>query len=625
MPVRMPVKACLALRSDPSYSRPEVGSRAMAQEQPVRVERRLSAILAADVAGYSRLMHHDEEATHAKLTTLLAAGVKPAINEHGGRIVKNTGDGFLAEFPSAVEAVRAALLFQARIKELTIDDSEDTRIAFRVGINIGDVIVEPHDIFGDGVNIAARLEGIAEPGGVCISSAAHDQVQGKVGAEFADLGEQDLKNIARPVRAYAAVQVGSGPVMQSDRARPMPFSPPRLSMVVLPFANLGDDPEQDYFVDGVTESLTTDLSRISGTFVIGRHTAFTYKGKAVDLTKIGRELNVRYVLEGSVQRSGNRLRVNVQLIDVESGRHLWAERFDKSVADLFDVHDEIVSRLANSLNARLIEAEARRAERSSHPDATDLNFQGYACLNKGATPEHIAQARGFFERALTIDPRSVGALVGMADVDLITAVALLTEDRIARFLAGEENAIKALSLVPDSAPAHFLLGTIYIFTNRAAQGIAECEQALALDRNLADAHAAVGLAKLFTGRAAETEGHVLEALRLSPRDNFANWWMHCLGRAKIQLGADAEAVDWLRRSIETNRNLPITYFTLAAALTSLDALEEARAAVKKGLALNPAFTIRRFRAAAKSSDNPAYLAGLERVCEGMRLAGVPEG
>jgi TolB-like protein/class 3 adenylate cyclase len=380
------VKACLALQSDPSYSRLEVGSRAMAQEQPVRVERRLSAILAADVAGYSRLMHHDEEATHAKLTALLAAGIKPAINEHGGRIVKNTGDGFLAEFPSAVEAVRAALLFQARIKELTIDDSEDKRIAFRVGINIGDVIVEPDDIFGDGVNIAARLESIAEPGGVCISSAAYDQVQGKVGAEFADLGERDLKNIARPVRAYAAVQDGSGPVMQPDRARPMPFSPPRLSMVVLPFANLGDDPEQDYFVDGVTESLTTDLSRISGSFVIGRHTTFTYKGKAIDLTKIGRELNVRYVLEGSVQRSGNRLRVNVQLIDVESGRHLWAERFDKSVADLFDVHDEIVSRLANSLNARLIEAEARRAERSSHPDATDLNFQGYACLNKGATP-----------------------------------------------------------------------------------------------------------------------------------------------------------------------------------------------------------------------------------------------
>ena len=254
----------------------------MVQERPVRVERRLSAILAADVAGYSRLMHSDEEATHAKLTALLTDAVNPAIAEHGGRIVKNTGDGFLAEFPSAVEAVRAAVQFQTRIKELTIDEAEDRRIAFRVGINIGDVIVEPHDIFGDGVNIAARLESIAEPGGICISSSAYDHVRGKVGVEFADLGEQSLKNIARPVRAYAVVRDGLSPATQAAARTPGPLSAPRLSIVVLPFANISGDPEQDYFVDGVTESLTTDLSRISGSFVIGRHTAFTYKGKAVD-------------------------------------------------------------------------------------------------------------------------------------------------------------------------------------------------------------------------------------------------------------------------------------------------------------------------------------------------------
>ena len=389
----------------------------MVQERPVRVERRLSAILAADVAGYSRLMHDDEEATHAKLTALLADAVDPAIAEHGGRIVKNTGDGFLAEFPSAVEAVRAAVQFQTRIKELTIDDAEDRRIAFRVGINIGDVIVEPHDIFGDGVNIAARLESIAEPGGICISSSAYDQVRGKVGVEFADLGEQNLKNIARPVRAYAVVRDGLGPATQSGSTTPSPPSAATLSIVVLPFANIGGDPEQDYFVDGVTESLTTDLSRISGSFVIGRHTAFTYKGKAVDLKQIGRELNVRYVLEGSVQRGGNRLRVNVQLIDAETGNHLWAERFDKPVADLFDMQDEIVSRLANTLNAQLIAAEARRAERSLHPDAMDLYFQGMACLNKGLTPEYMAQARGFFERALALDPDNIEALVGTARVD----------------------------------------------------------------------------------------------------------------------------------------------------------------------------------------------------------------
>src|SRR5262245_12990340 len=357
----------------------------MVQEQPVRVERRLSAILAADVAGYSRLMHDDEEATHAKLTALLADAVVPAIAEHGGRIVKNTGDGFLAEFKSSVEAVRAAVQFQTRIRELTINEDADRRVAFRVGVNIGDVIVEPHDIFGDGVNIAARLEGIAEAGGICISSSAYDQVWGKIGVEFADLGDQNLKNIARPVRAYAVVRDGPGS-RQAERARPHSLSPPRLSIAVLPFANLRGDPNHDYCADAVPESLTTDLSRISGSFVIGRHTAFTYKGKPVDLKQIGQELNVRYALEGSVQRGGNRLRVNVQLIDAETGNHLWADRFDKPVADLFDMQDEIVSRLANTLSAKLTEEEARRSERSLHPDAMDLYFQGRAWFSKGLNP-----------------------------------------------------------------------------------------------------------------------------------------------------------------------------------------------------------------------------------------------
>src|ERR1700730_16332069 len=405
----------------------------MVQERPVRVERRLAATLAADVAGDSRLMHHDEEATHAKLTTLLADSVTPAIREHGGRIVKNTGDGFLAEFPSAVEAVRAAVQFQTLVKEITAADEEGRRIAFRVGINVGDVIVEPHDVFGDGVNIAARLESIAEPGGICISSSAHDYIRGRVGIEFDDLGEQNLKNIAHPVRAYAAVTHGRSAPTRTDGIGPITRSPPRLSIVVLPFANLSGDPEQDYFVDGMTESLTTDLSRISGSFVIGRHTAFTYKGKAVDVKQVGRELNARYVLEGSVQRGGDRLRVNVQLIAAETGTHVWAERFDKPIADLFDMQDEIVSRLANTLNAQLVEAEARRAERTLHPDAIDLSFQGSSCWNKGMTAEHMAQARGFFERALTLDPKNIEALVGIAAVDGASAGFFIVKDRDARF------------------------------------------------------------------------------------------------------------------------------------------------------------------------------------------------
>jgi TolB-like protein/class 3 adenylate cyclase len=339
----------------------------MVQERPVRVERRLSAILAADVAGYSRLMHSEEEPTHTKLAALLTDAVNPAIAEHGGRIVKNTCDGFLAEFPSAVQAVRAAVQFQTSIKELTIGEVEDRRIAFRVGINIGDVIVEPDDIFGDDVNIAARLESIAEPGGICISSSAYEHVRRKVGTEFVDMGEQNLKNIDHPVRAYAMIQDGTNPATQTGRTTPDPFSSRRLSIVVRPFANLSADPEQNYFVDGITESLTTDLSRISGSFVIARNSAFSYKGKAIDVRQVGRELNIRYVLEGSVQRNGNRLRVNVQLIDAESGQHLWAERFEKPAADLFEMQDEIVTRLARTLGAELIVAEARRAERSLHP------------------------------------------------------------------------------------------------------------------------------------------------------------------------------------------------------------------------------------------------------------------
>ncbi len=477
----------------------------------------MSAILAADVADYSRLMHSDEEPTHAKLTALLMDVVNPAIAEHGGRIVKNTGDGFLAEFPSAVEAVRASMLFQTRTHELTIGDAEDRRLRFRVGINIGDVIVEPHDIFGDGVNIAARLEGIAEPGGICISSSAYEQVIGKVAIEFTDMGEQSLKNIARPVRAYAVVPKKSGGAARTGGETPGPHSVRRLSIVVLPFANLGGDPEQDYFVDGITESLTTNLSRISGSFVIARNTAFTFKGKAMDVQKLGRELNVRYVLEGSVQRGGDRLRVNVQLIDVETGNHLWAERFDTPITDLFDMQDEIVSRLANTLDAELIEAEARRAERSLHPDAIELVFQGRSCWNKGMTAEHMAQARGFFERALTLDPGNIEALVGIAAVDAISAASLIVNDRDARLAAAEATLIKALSMSPQHARAHMFLGGVLVATKRAAQGIRECERALALDRNLADAHGLIGMAMIYIGRGAETEAHPGSVSALSPR------------------------------------------------------------------------------------------------------------
>jgi TolB-like protein len=495
---------------------------------------------------------------------------------------------------------------------------------FRIGINLGDILIEGDDILGDGVNVAARLEGIAEPGGICISSSAYEQVRGKVPVEFTDLGEQSLKNISRPIRAYSVGRSGAAPKKHGSAATVTHGTAPHLSIVVLPFANIGGDPEQEFFVDGVTESLTTDLSRINGAFVIARNTAFTFKGKAVDVKRLGRELNIRYVLEGSVQRGGNRLRVNVQLIDAETGNHLWAERFDKPVTDLFDLQDEIVARLANALDAQLTAAEARRAQQSSHPDFTDLLFLGMSWFYKGPTPENLGRAREFLVRALALDPNNVEALVWIGLVDLWSGVAAMSADRAPRLASAEKAATKALSIAPDHAGAHMCMGLAQIYSKRAAEGVAECERALALNRNLASAHGHIGFAKIALGRVEETETHIREALRLSPQDPQAFVWSMFAGIAKFNLEKDEEALACLRRSIEFNRNYSIARFFLAAALAQCGKLDEARIAAVAGLALDPSFTIRQFRASA-SSDDPRYLAGRERAIEAMRLAGVPEG
>ncbi len=587
--------------------------------------RKIAAILVSDVVGYSRLAGADEDRTLARLRSLRSDLIDPTISVHHGRVVKRTGDGSVIEFRSVVDAVRCAIEVQSAMVDRNAGVPPERRIEFRVGIHLGDVVEESDgDLMGDGVNIAARLEGVCEPGGICLSEQACWQVKGRLNLAAADLGPTQLKNIAEPIRVYSlevGVPAQPKPAPRSSLAEKS--GPPRLSIVVLPFANIGGDASQDYFVDGVTESLTTDLSRLSGMLVIGRNTAFTYNGKAVELKQIGRELNVRYVLEGSVQRGGNRMRVNVQLVDAETGNHLWADRFDKPVADLFDMQDEIVARLANTLNTQLVTAEARRAERAPDPDSMDLYFQGSACANKGYSPENIARARVFYERALALDPGNVDPLILYATTDTITAIAYYSDDRGARLLAAEEALTRALSIAPEHAFAHLQMGIVQIFTNRAARGIAECERVLALDRNLAFAHGFIGIAKYFIGRSEETEAHVQEAIRLSPRDTVAYLWLGAPGFAKISLGADEEAVAWLRRSTDANRNFPLYHFFLAAALGQLGRLDEARSAVQAGLALNPTFTISRFRAGAPS-DNPTFLAQRERIYEGMRKAGVPE-
>ena len=583
-----------------------------------QVERRLAAVLAADVAGYSRLMGIDEEGTLTRLKAIRKALIDPTIAAHRGHIVKTTGDGMLVEFASAVDAVRSAIEVQRCMSEENEGTPQDKRIEFRIGIHVGDIIFDDADIFGDGVNIAARLEGIAASGGICISGSAYEHVQGRIEVSFVDLGEKLLKNIARPIRVFSTKgHNGASTSIETKSGRP------RLSIVVLPFDNFGADSSQDYFVDGITETLTTDLSRIRGSFVISRNTAFTYKGKAIDAKQTGRELNVRYVLEGSVQRSPTRLRVNVQLIDAENGSHLWAERFDKPTADLFELQDEIVAHLASQLDTELIAVEARRAENSPHPDSMDLYFQAAACWHRGPTPDNLAKAQDFLNRALAMDPNNVDALVGQAWISNLIGGNMVTDDHAARYAKAEASATKALSLAPNHAMAHYMLGAAHALAYRAKQAIVECERALSLDRNLAGAHAAIGLAVNTLGRAEDTEKHIIEALRLSPRDVQAFVWMHLAGAAKIFLSEDEAAVSWYRRSIEANRNFALSHFFISAPLAQLGRLSEAKEAVAAGLALNPTFTIRRVQANV-FSDDPTYLAQRERLYDGLRKAGVHE-
>jgi len=629
--------------------------------------RKIAAILVADVVGYSRLAGADEDRTLSRLRGLRSDLIDPAIAAHHGRIVKRTGDGSLVEFRSVVDAVRCAIEVQNGLVERNAGLPPERRIEFRVGIHLGDVVEEADgDLMGDGVNIAARLEGIAAPGAICLSEDAYRQVKGRLDLAVTDLGPKELKNIAEPIRVYSlevgkpaqakplkkalgrrhsllvplaiaipALVVIAGGVwylVAANRIAGIAFNAPapptHLSIVVLPFANLSGDPAQDYFADGITENLTTDLSRLRGSFVIGRNTAFTFKGKSVDAKAIGKELGVRYVLGGSVQRDQSHVRVNAQLVDADSAGQLWAERFDKPLADLFDMQDEIVASLASQLGAALITSEARRAERTPNPDSMDLYFQGMAWFNKGRNQEDLTRARVYFERALALDPDNLDASLGAISVDLQAVLGYRTDTdhRAAQLSAIEATLTKVLSQSPNNAWAHYMICRVQNHTNRGAQGIAECERALALNPNLASARAEIGLARLYEGRAEETEAHEHEALRVSPFDTDANVWVAYVAGAKLYLGADEDAVALYHQSLDINRNYATGHFNFAAALEELGRHDEARAEVQAeaGLALNPEFTLRRYRAGAQS-DNPIFLKRREQLIEAMRKAGVPEG
>ena len=531
----------------------------------MRQTRRLAAILAADVAGYSRLMGADEEGTHERLQAHLQELVNPKIGEHRGRVVKNTGDGFLAEFASVVDAVRCAVEVQCGMAKRG-PGPEERRIRFRIGINLGDVIVEADDIYGDGVNVAARLEGLAEPGGICVSRVVRDQVRDRLDFAFEERGEQQLKNIARPVRVYALrTEALAGPLAPRAPAAPPISQPvaPRLSIVVLPFANLSNDPEQQYFADGITEDLTTDLSRIPNMFVISRNTAFTYQGKRVDTKQIGRELCVRYVLEGSVRRAGNKVRVNVQLIDAETDAHLWAERFDGDTSDLFALQDEITSRIANALGIELIAVEAARP--TEHPDALDYILRGRTATLRPSSRDVYAEAISLFEHALALDPQSVEAESRLTNSLAGRVLDRMTNSAAADLARAEGLVGRALAASPHSAYAHQVKGLVLRAQKRWEEAIPEYETTLASNRNWVSALTSLGWCKLFTGSIEEVIPLVEQAIRLSPRDPLIGSFYFLIGTVHLLQSQTDEAVDWLEKARGALPGIPTHRSRLAAA------------------------------------------------------------
>jgi adenylate cyclase len=607
-----------------------------------RVERRLAAILAADVAGYSRLMGADEEGTHARLKAHLGQLVDPKIKEHGRRTVKNTGDGLLVEFPSVVNAVRCAIEIQRAMVDRNAEIAEDRRILFRVGINLGDIIVEDDDIFGDGVNIAARLEALAAPGGICISGSVHDHIGDRLPYAFDDIGEQSVKNIARPVPAYAmsaaiAASIPLVPVQappDPDQSRPirrLGASTPRLSIVVLPFANMSSDPEQEYFVDAITDDLTTDLSRIVNSFVISRTTAFTYKGKGVDVRQIGSELGVRYALEGSVRRLGEQVQVNVQLIDAESGSHIWADRFDTDRANLAKAQSEITSRLARTLKLELLEAVGRRIEQDDPVNlaASDLVMRGWFLFYRPLSPANLDAAQRAFEQALEIDPGSFEAHVGIATI-LNERIPLGWSQSREQDMARSEQLLReAFERNRNDSWALSELGRLRRFQGRLTEAQIEFEKAIARDPNNTRAILQSGITLMLLGRPEAALPHLEEVLQLNPSYQNVFYRYFWSGYCHLLLAHTDEAIDFFRKTIAAmTQRYPGMLVLLAAALGLRGDLDEARATLDEALKLQPEVnSIARVRAVPIGGviDVPRPVALQDKtIFAGLRRAGMPE-
>jgi adenylate cyclase len=616
--------------------------------------RKIAAILVSDVVGYSRLAGADEDRTLARLRALRSDLIDPTISVHNGRIVKRTGDGSIIEFRSVVDAVRCALEVQHTMVERNAGVAPEKRIEFRIGIHLGDVVEESDgDLMGDGVNIAARLEGVCEPGAICLSEDAYRQVSGRLDMAVTDLGPTQLKNIERSIRIYS-LRVGvpaqakpmTGPKAPKKPPEPKPRSAlfpliagivafiviavgawfllganrpaaaAHLSIVVLPFTNLSNDPAQDYFADGVTENLTTDLSRIRGSFVIARNTAFTYKGKSIDAKEIGKELGVRYVLEGSVQRDGTRLRVNAQLIDAQSGAHLWADRFEEDASDLFKLQDQVVARLANSLGNELVKAEGERGGRTQSPDAIDLFMRGRALLQLDPiTRDSNDAARALFERALAIDPNYGAALAGDAYtymIDFNYGWGNPQTDYDAKVIG---QADRALALARDTTEAYFAKAGYLMQSHHAKEAVDVADAGLAVDPNSARLYVQRGMAETALGSFEQAKSDIQQAMRLSPGDPRAGLWHFAMGGVEIEQGHNDAAIDEIHKAIEAGFRPFMPYAVLAAAYALEGNMDEAKAALAEARRLNPNLTVKWFI---------AHSPNVPKAIEGLRKAGLPE-
>jgi len=579
------------------------------------MERRLTAIFAADVAGYSRLVGADEEGTIDRLGAHRRELIEPKIAEHQGRLVKTTGDGVLAEFASPVKAVRCAIDVQHGMAARNADIPEGQRIEFRIGINLGDVVVEDGDIFGDGVNVAARLENIAEPGAVLISRAVRDFVTDTAELALEDLGERELKNIAKPVQVFRIAP----PAQAAAAAQaPAPAVPQKPSIAVLPFTNMSGDPEQEYFSDGMTEDLITDLSKISALFVIARNSSFAYKDKAVKVQEIGRDLGVRFVLEGSIRKSGNRVRITAQLIDAESGGHLWADRFDRDLTDIFATQDEVVERIVRALAVTLTQGEAARLRRRGTENvAVYETWLRARQLLSGSTRETVAQAKAMYRRAIELDPNFAAAQAGLALATTADYVSDWAPDPAAALDEAERWARRAVELDDSEPVGHMALGSVMLWRRDHEGALAEFRRMIELDPNFAQGHSATGLALMYAGRSAEALEAFAVAKRLDP--HHSSIVLHFVAQANFSLGNYGTAAKQLLERISRTPGTDSSRMMLAACYGHLGRIEEARAAWAELMKVNPNFSFEQRERVLPYKDPRDFT----RIAEGLAKAGLP--